>query len=93
MITLATTGDTEMITLVRRFTARLERMLTPTEIETYARYVLMSGRQRERVPASITEQIVCLKILANPTATALSNQIVAGLMTRKQGVQGAFGRN
>lgn len=93
MLALATTGDTEMITLFRRFNARLERVLTAAEIETYARYVLTSGTHSVSAPASIAEQIVCLKVLANPAATALSNQIVAGLMTRKHAVQGGFRRN
>jgi len=93
MLALAKTGDTEMINLFRRFSARLKVVLTPQEIETYARYLLAPGVRAAGVPATVAEQAVCTKVRADSAATALSKQIVAGLATRKRELQGGFGRN
>jgi hypothetical protein len=93
MLALAKTGDTEMIALFRRFGTRLNVVLTPAELETYARYLLAPGARAAGVPATVAEQAVCTKIQADRAATALSDQIVASLATRKRELQGGFGRN
>ena len=93
MLALAKTGDTEMIQLFRRFSGRLNAVLTPQEIETYARYLLAPGARPASAPATAAEHEVCGKIQADQLATALSQQIVAGLATRKRALQGGFGRN
>jgi hypothetical protein len=93
MLALAKTDDTEMIQLLRRFRARLNLVLTPPEIEIYARYLLAPGAQAASAPATVAEQAVWSKIQDDPMATALSQQIVAGLATRKRVLQGHFGRN
>ena len=43
--------------------------------------------------ATIAEQAVCSKIQVDHMATTLSQQIIAGLATRKRVLQGHFGRN
>jgi hypothetical protein len=43
ILALAKTGDIEMTRLLRRFRARLNVVLTPTEIEMYAHYLLAPG--------------------------------------------------
>lgn len=93
MLALAKTDDIEMIQLLRRFGARLHVVLTPPEIETYARYLLAPGVQAASAPATIAEQVVWSKIQDDQMATTLSHQIVAGLATRKRVLQGHFGRN
>jgi hypothetical protein len=93
MLALAKTGDTEMIQLLRRFGARLNLVLTPPEIEIYARYLLAPGAQATSVPATTAEQAVLSKIQDDHMATTLSHQIVADLATRKRVLQGHFGRN
>ena len=93
MLTLAKTGDTEMFLLLRRFRARLNVVLIPSEIEIYARYLLAPGAQAARAPATVAEQAVWNKIQDDHIATTLSQQIVAGLATRKRALQGGFGRN
>jgi hypothetical protein len=87
------TDDTEMIMLFRRFSARLNVVLTPTEIEIYARYLLAPSARAAGAQATITEQTVCTKIQADHAAILLSKQIVAGLATRKCALQGGFRRN
>ena len=93
MLALAKTGDTEMIQLLRRFRARLNVVLTPPEMEIYARYLLAPGAQAASAPATVAEQAVWSKIQDDHIATTLSQQIVAGLATRKRALQGGFGRN
>jgi hypothetical protein len=93
MLALAKTGDIEMIQLFRRFSVRLNVVLTPREIEIYARYLLAPGARAATVPATAAEQAVSSKIQADHMATTLSQQIVAGLATRKRALQGHFGRN
>jgi hypothetical protein len=93
MLALAKTGDNEMIQLFRRFSARLNVVLTPTEIETYARYLLAPGGHADGTTATAAEQAVCTKVQVDCAATTLSQQIVAGLATRKRALQGGFGRN
>ena len=56
LLALAKTGDTEMIELVRRFSVRLNVVLTPREIEIYARYVLAPGAQAASAPTAAAEQ-------------------------------------
>src|SRR5437867_4034722 len=93
MIALAKTGDTEMLMLFRRFSARLNVVLTPAEIDTYARYLLAPIARAPGAPATFAEQAVRIKVQADPVATALGKQIVAGLTTRKYALEGGFGRN
>jgi hypothetical protein len=93
MLAMAKTGDSEMIQLFRRFSARLNIVLTPREIEIYARYLLAPGARAASPPASAAEQAVWSKIQVDRVATTLSQQIVAGLATRKRALQGGFGRN
>jgi hypothetical protein len=93
MLALAKTGDTEMIRLFRRFNARLTHLLMPSEIETYARYLLSPAASVSGAPPTFAEQAICRKVQADATAAALSEQIVAGLATRKRGLHGGFGRN
>ena len=93
MLALAKTGDIEMIQLFRRFSARLNVVLTPREIEIYARYLLAPGARAASAPATAAEHAVRSKIQADHVATTLSEQIVAGLATRKRALQGGFGRN
>ena len=92
-LALAKTGDTEVVQLLRCFSVRLNVVLAPREIETYARYLLAPGAQTARAPATAAEQAVWNKIQADHLATTLSQQIVAGLATRKRALQGGFGRN
>jgi hypothetical protein len=82
-----------MIQLLQRFRARLNFVLTAPEIEIYARYLLAPGAQAARTPATVAEQAVWIKIQDDQIATTLSQQIVAGLATRKRALQGGFGRN
>jgi hypothetical protein len=93
MLALAKTGDTEMIRLFRRFSARLNLVLTDTEIEIYARYLLAPGARAGGTPATIVEQAVCIKVQADRAAILMSKQVVAGLASRKRALQGGFGRN
>src|ERR1044071_7359195 len=93
MLALAKTGDTEMIQLLRRFRARLNVVLTSREIEIYARYLLAPGVRAARFPTPAAEQAVWSKIQADREAAALSQQVAAGLATRKRALQGGFGRN
>jgi hypothetical protein len=93
MLAMAKTGDTEMIQLFRRFSARLNVVLTPREIEIYARYLLVPGTRAANAPVTAAEQEVQSKIQLDRTAIILSEQIVAGLATRKRALQGGFGRN
>jgi hypothetical protein len=93
MLALAKTGDTEMVQLFRRFNARLSVMLTPTEIDTYARYLLAPATRAAGAPATFAEQAIRIKVLADPAASALGKQIVASLATRTRAQQGGFGRN
>ena len=93
MLALAKTGDTEMVQLLRRFSARLNVVLTPPEIEIYARYLLTPGAQAASAPATTAEQAVWSKVQADRAVATLSQQIVAGLATRKRALQGGFGRN
>ncbi|HEU5099189.1 MAG TPA: hypothetical protein VFU22_09225 [Roseiflexaceae bacterium] len=93
MLALAKTGDTEMIQLFRRFDARLKRVLTRTEIDTYARYLLAPGARVRGAPATFAEQAVCDKVRADSVARALGKQIVDRLGTRNRALQGGFGRN
>ena len=93
MLALAKTGDTELIQLFRRFDARLTTLLTPTEIDTYARYLLAPTARVTGAPPTFAEQAVCRKVLADPTATALGQQIVACLATRRRALQDGFGRD
>jgi hypothetical protein len=93
MLALAKTGDTEMIQLLRRFGARLNVVLTPREIEIYARYLLAPGVQAASAPTTVAEQAVWSKIQDDQMATSLSQQIVAGLAIRKRALQNHFGRN
>ena len=93
MLALAKTGDTEMVQLLGCFSTRLNVVLTPREIEIYARYLLAPGAQAASAPATAAEQAVWSKIQADHVATTLSQQIVAGLATRKRALQGGFGRN
>jgi hypothetical protein len=93
MLALAKTGDTEMTRLFRQFNARLTHLLTPTEIETYARYLLAPAASVAGAPPTFAEQAVCRKVQADSTAAALGKQIVAALATRTRGLHGGFGRN
>jgi hypothetical protein len=93
MLALAKTGDTEMNQLFRRFSARLNRILTPGEIDVYARYLLAPAPRAHGAPATFAEQAVRAKVQADPAASALGKQIVASLGMRKRGLQGGFGRN
>ena len=92
-LALAKTGDTEMLYLFRRFSARLKVFLTPAEIDTYARYLLAPGARVSGAPPTFAEQAVRAKVRADPAATALGRQIVAGLATRKRTLQDGFGRD
>jgi hypothetical protein len=82
-----------MIQLFRRFSARLNRVLTPTEIDTYARYLLAPAARAPSAPATFAEQAVRSKVQADPAASALGKQIVASLATRTRALQGGVGRN
>jgi hypothetical protein len=93
LLALAKTGDTEMIRLFQRFNARLSVILTSTEIDIYARYLLAPATRAGSAPATFAEQAVRTKVQADPMARALGKQIVAGLATRKRTLQGGFGRN
>jgi hypothetical protein len=93
VLALAKTSDTEMLNLFRRFSARLNVLLTPTEIDTYARYLLAPRARAAETPATFAEQAVRTKVQADPEATALGKQIVAGLARRKRALQDGFGRN
>jgi hypothetical protein len=93
MLALAKTGDTEMIQLFRRFSARLNHILTPSEIDTYARYLLAPVARVSGAPPTFAEQAVRTKVQADPAACALGKQIVAGLGIRKRALQDGFGRN
>jgi hypothetical protein len=93
MLALAKTGDTEMVQLFRQFNERLTRVLTPAEIDTYARYLLAPVARVRGAPATFAEQAVRDKVRADPTARALGKQIVDRLGTRNRGLQGEFGRN
>jgi hypothetical protein len=84
MQALAKTEDTEMIRLFQRFSARLRSFLTPTELDTYARYLLAPSNRAPGAPATFAEQAVRTKVQADPAASALGKQIVAGLAQRKQ---------
>lgn len=90
MQTLAKTGDTEMLQLFRHFDARLTALLTPTEIDTYARYLLTPAARVTGTPPTFAEQAVCRKVLADQAATALSRQIVERLATRRRVLQDDF---
>jgi hypothetical protein len=93
MIALAQTGDTEMVQLFRRFNERLTRVLTPTEIDTYARYLLAPVARVRNAPATFAEQAVRDKVRADPMARALGKQIVDRLGSRDRGLHGEFGQN
>ena len=58
MLALAKTGDTEMLNLFQRFSARLNIFLTPAEIDIYARYLLAPGARTAVAPATFAEQAV-----------------------------------
>jgi hypothetical protein len=92
-LVLAKTGDTEMVQLLGCFSARLNVVLAPREIEAYARYLLAPGAQATRAPATAAEQAAWSKIQVDQLASTLSHQIVAGLAIRKRTLQGGFGRN
>jgi hypothetical protein len=87
MLALAKTEDTEMIRLFQRFSARLSAFLTPTELDTYARYLLAPTSRAPGAPATFAEQAVRTKVQADPVASALGKQIVAGLAQRKRALQ------
>ena len=93
VLALAKTSDTEMLNLFQRFSARLNVLLTPTELDTYARYLLAPGGRAADAPATFAEQAVRTKVQADPEATALGKQIVASLARRKRALQEGFGRN
>ena len=86
MLALEKAGDAEMFTLFRRFSTRLNEVLTPTELDTYARYLLAPATRAPGAPATFAEQAVRTKIQADPAAAALGKQIVAGLAERKRGL-------
>jgi hypothetical protein len=90
---LAKSGDTEMVQLFRRFNERLNRVLTPTEIDTYARYLLAPVARVRGAPATFAEQAVRDKVRADPAARALGKQIVERLGTRNSSLQSRFGQN
>jgi hypothetical protein len=93
MLALAETGDTEMIQLLRCFSARLTAVLTPSEIEAYARYLLAPNSRADGVPRTLTEQMARTKAEADPVASVLGIQIMLGLARRKRALHGGFGRN
>jgi hypothetical protein len=93
MLALAKTGDTEMLNLFRRFSDRLNVVLTRAEIDTYAQYLLAPVVRVPGAPPTFAQQAVCIKVQADPAATTLGKQIVAGLATRRRALQGGFGRN
>ena len=92
MLTLAKTEDTEMIRLFQRFTARLSAFLTPTELDTYARYLLAPTTRAPGAPATFAEQAVRAKVQVDPAACALGKQIVAGLAQRQRLLQSGIER-
>ena len=92
MLALAKTEDTEMIRLFQRFSARLSAFLTPTELDTYARYLLAPTTRAPGAPATFAEQAVRTKVQADPTASALGKQIVAGIAQRKHALQSGIER-
>jgi hypothetical protein len=92
MLTLAKTEDTEMVRLFQRFSARLSSFLTPTELDTYARYLLAPTTRAPGAPATFAEQAVRTKVQADPAASALGKQIVAGLAQRKRALQSGIER-
>ena len=87
MLALAKTEDTEMIRLFKRFSARLSSFLTPTELDTYARYLLAPTTRAPGAPATFAEQAVRTKVQVDPAASALGKQIVAGLAQRQRALQ------
>jgi hypothetical protein len=93
MLVLSKTGDTEMIQLFRHFNARLTRLLTPAEIDTYARYLLAPRARAPNAPATFAEQAVRTKVQADPAASELGKRIVAGLASRTRTGQDGFDRN
>jgi hypothetical protein len=93
MLALSKAGDTEMTQLFRRFNERLMRVLTPTEIDTYARYLLAPLARVRGAPATFAEQAVRDKVRADPMARALGKQIVERLGNRNRGQHGEFGSN
>jgi hypothetical protein len=51
------------------------------------------GAQAVSAPATVAEQAVWSKSQTDRVVAALSQQLVAGLATRKRALQGGFGRN
>jgi hypothetical protein len=86
IIALEKAADAEMVMLFRRFSTRLNEMLTPTELDAYARYLLAPAIHAPGAPATFTEEAVRRKVQADPAAAALGKQNVAGLTKRKGGL-------
>ena len=93
MFALSKTNDAEMLQLFRRFNARLNIILTPTEIDTYARYLFAPWARVTGTPPTFAQRAVWTKVQADRTATTLSTQIVAALARRKRELQDGLGRN
>ena len=93
MLAMEKTGDTEMLRLLQRFSARLNLVLTAGETEIYTRSLLAPNTRATGAPGTAAEQAVWTKIQAHPAVATLSQQILTSLATRKRALQGGFGRN